>query len=272
MKDVKIGVAIMAHNMEGLLPACINSVNWTDAIYLFDDHSADRSIAVSKKFCQTKFFLEKSPFHKIAFKQGECEVRNFIIKNAFKKTGVDVLILLDADEMMADILKPAIVSAFSGGNFDSIAINIWHLFDKKNYIDIWETKMNGIAMIDPHVRVIQKGKYFQDRFFNGSHPFIKVTGKTLCLNGAYHYHLKYFHALKLPNYSLYFLPEYPKKADVLPYLKPLSFTLPKDINKSIDFAERSGGRNTIAHYKSERVIFSSPKDAMIHPRDKNNAK
>ncbi len=260
----------MAHNMEGLLPACINSVNWADAIYLFDDHSNDRSIAVSKKFCRTKLFLEKSPFRKIAFEQGECEVRNFIIKNAFEKTNVDVLILLDADEMMADILKPVIISAFSGGNFDSIAINIWHLFDKKHYIDIWETKMNGVTMVDPHVRVIQKGKYFQERFSDGSHPFIKVTKKTLCLNGAYHYHLKYFYALRLPNYSLFFLPEYPKKADFFPYLRPISFTLPKDIDRSIDLAKRSGGGSKIAHYKSERVILSSPEDAMIHPRDKNN--
>lgn len=270
MESPRIGVAIMLHDMDGLIQPCIKSVNWADSIYIFDDHCMDRSIEGAQDACETRLVVEKSPFDQLAFQYGETQVRNYVIDNAFEKTGADVLVLLDADEMMSDLIRPVILSAFTNRDIDSIAMNIWHLFDRQRYFHIWKTCINGIRMIDPHLRIIKKGLRYKARFDDGSHPAIKITKKTLCVNGAYHFHLKYYNELDLSNYSLHFLPEHLKEEDCIPYLRKLDFALPDGIRESLNVLERSKGRvmNDFAHHQEKRTRLERAEDALIHPRDK----
>jgi hypothetical protein len=267
MKSIKVGVAIMVHNMEDLISACVSSVNWADGIYIFDDHCTDKTIANAKKHCSTKLIVEFSPFKKTAFEHGELETRNYIIEQAFKRLKVDVLVLLDADELLADTIRPVIESAFSNKYIDSVAFSIWHLYTKKKYIHIWETSINGTHMVDPHIRIITKNIRFHARYSDGSHPGITFTSNTLCLHGAYHFHVKYMEELHLPNYSFHFLPKYFTEKEVTPFLRALPFTLPSDIQKSLSLLQKSQGVNEYAHYVEARTKLSSPEEALIHPRD-----
>lgn len=269
MKDIKIGVTIMVNNMESVIQACINSVNWTDGIYIFNDHCTDNTIDIVRKTSSTKIVVEDSPFEKTAFEQSELETRNYIINKAFARLEVDALILLDADELIADTIKPVIISAFSNENIDRIAFNIWHLYDNKRYFHIWETKINNIFMVDPHIRVIKKNVLFQARFSDGSHPGIKFTDSTLCLHGSYHFHLKYMKKLKLPNYSFHFLPKYIKEKDAKPFLRNFNFTLPTDIQKSLKFLKTNNNKIIeLMHHEEVRTKLKDVSEALVHPRDR----
>lgn len=269
MKPLKIGIAIMVHNMEDLIPACISSANWADGIYIFDDHCTDKTIMYIKKHCTTILIVEPSPFKTIAFEHGELETRNYIIERAFERLGVDVLVLLDADELLADTIRPVIESAFSSENIDTVAFNTWHLYTTKKYIHIWETSINSIRMVDPHIRVISRNIRFHARYSNGSHPGIKFTERTLCLHGAYHFHMKYMKKLHLPNYSFHFLPKYFTENDVRPFLRGLPFTLPNDVQKSLSLIQKPKNNNAeYAHHEEIRTTLIKPEEALIHPRDR----
>ncbi len=266
---MKIGVAIMVNNMEDVVSSCISSVNWTNGIYIFNDHCTDKTIDLIRENCKTKLIIENSPFDKTAFEHSELKTRNYIIQNAFLKLGVDALILLDADELISDIIKPVIISAFSNEKIDRIAFNIWHLFDEKRYFHIWETCINNIYMVDPHIRIIKKGVLFQPRYSDGSHPGIKFTENTLCVNGAYHFHMKYMKKLKLPNYSFYFLPKYIKDKDAKPFLRKINFSLPVDIKKSLKLLATNNTKLVeLKHHSEIRTKLDNISDALIHPRDK----
>lgn len=258
----------MVNNMEDLIPSCITSINWADGIYVFDDHCTDRSIDLVNQYSATVLEIEKSPFMKTAFEYGELEIRNYVIKRAFELLKVDALVLLDADEMIAGTLRPVIISAFLNKDINSIAFNIWHLYTDRKYIHIWETCINNVFMVDPHIRVIRRGVYFQSRFPDGSHPGIKFSEKTLCVNGAYHFHLKYLKKLGLPNYSFHFLPKFIKDKDINPFLRNLGFTLPSDIRGCLDLLKATSRKKDYKHHNEVRTTLRSKEEALIHPRDR----
>jgi hypothetical protein len=72
-----------------------------------------------------------------------------------------------------------------------MSFSIFHLYDEKRYIHLWEDMINGVNLIDPHTRVVNKEKRFEPLFDDGSHPIINATEKTYCIHGPYHFHLKY---------------------------------------------------------------------------------
>lgn len=269
---VKIGVAIMVHNMAVFVGATVRSLSWTDGIYIFDDNSNDGSAEIAKKISRVPIFVEKSKKSKLAFERGELKVRNYVIDQAFSKIGCDVLVLLDADELLSENLRPVIEKKWSKKKFDSIAFTTWHLFDQKRYLHFWETHINGVYMIDPHTRVITKGKYFEKLFSDGSHPIINATPKTFCTHEPYHFHLKYFKDSPFPNYALNFLPKRITLKVVKPYLRNLPFALPNDIKEALDLVDwRQAKKIETSYYNSykyKRVQYSNPKLAFMHPKDK----
>jgi len=122
-------------------------------------------------------------------------------------------------------------------------------------------------MIDPHTRVIRKGRRFVPLFEDGGHPILRATEHTACLHGPHHFHLKYFYRSTLPNYSIYFLPKRMGESDVAPYLRQLPFYMPADILsalKLIDWDTLPYYAET-PHHGSERVVFTDPSQALIHP-------
>ena len=187
-----------------------------------------------------------------------------------KELGVDILVIADADELFSSSLRSKIIDSFKNLNTDGVAFSIWHLYDEKQYIHFWETKINGVDMIDPHTRIIKRGRHFVPLFEDGSHPILEPTKRTVCFNGHYHFHLKYHHKSTLPNYSIYFLPERLRKEDVLPYFRPLPFELPNDVRSAISLVgwDSIPPYKETPHHSSERVKFTDPSEALIHPKDK----
>jgi glycosyltransferase involved in cell wall biosynthesis len=265
----KIGACVMVHNMAPFLPVCLKSLSWVDGIFLYDDHSTDGSLEVAKNAASCQIFCEEASSNRLAFEEGELKVRNYLIDRAFDVLGVDILIILDADEMLSEKIKVEIIKVLEDDNLDSICFSIWHLYDKERYIHFWETKINGVNLIDPHTRIVKRGKHFTPLFEDGSHPTIEPTTKTHCIHGPYHFHLKYFNQSTLPNYSLFFLPERITEADARPYLRPLPFTLSADIAEALDKVDWDSlpVYKATPHYKNERVVFTNPKEALIHPKD-----
>ncbi len=266
----KIGACVMVHNMTPFLPACIKSLSWVDGIFLYDDHSTDGSLEIAKNSATCPIYCEESKSNDVAFMEGELKIRNYVIDRAFEVLGVDIMIILDADEMLSEKIKPEIIKVLNDDNLDSICFSIWHLYDKERYIHFWETIINGVDLIDPHTRIIKNGKRFTPLFEDGSHPTIEPTPKTHCIRGPYHFHLKYFKKSTLPNYSLFFLPERITEVDVKPYLRNLPFTLPDDINQALELVnwEDLPIYKETPHYNNKRVVFLDPTEALIHPKDK----
>lgn len=271
-KDLRVGACIMVHNMAPFIGACVQSLQWVDGIFIYDDHSTDGSIGVAKKQSKIPIKVRCSKNKNVAFKIGELETRNYVIDRAFKELNVDVLIIADADEVFSSALRPKIAESFINPKTDGVAFSTWHLYDEKRYVHFWETKINSVKMIDPHTRAIRKGRHFVPLFRDGSHPILEPTNHTICYHGPYHFHLKYHNKSTLPNYSIYFLPERPSKEDLSPYLRLLPFELPSDVKSAISLVpwESLPLYKETPHYSLERVKFANPNEALIHPKDRIN--
>lgn len=272
IREPRIGACIMVHNMAPFIGACVQSLQWTDGIFIYDDHSTDKSVEVAQEHSTIPIKVEQSKKDGVAFERGELETRNYVIDRAFEELNVDILLIVDADEVFSSLLRPRIVESFMNSDMDGMMFSIWHLYDNTRYIHFWETKINGVDMIDPHTRVIKKNRHFTPLFEDGSHPILEPTINTVCLHGPYHFHLKYYHKSTLPNYSIYFLPERPTENDISPYLRVLPFELPDDVKSAISLIDWKNipFYKETPHYSSKRVRFTNPSDALIHPKDKEN--
>lgn len=262
----------MVHDMAPLIGACVKSLQWTDGIFIFDDHSTDRSLEIARQYSNVPIRFERSSTNDVAFKKGELESRNYILSRAFRELNADVMVIIDADEMLSSLVKPRIVELLNDSSADSIAFSTWHLYNEKQYLHFWEANINGVSMIDPHTRIVKPGKQFTPLFEDGSHPILEATPGTRCFHGPYHFHLKYHHRSKFPNYSIYFLPERPAASDVAPHLRELPFELPEDITVAlsvIDWDNMPYYKET-PHHVLRRIKFTDPDEALIHPKYKQN--
>lgn len=269
---LKIGACVMVHNMAPLIGACVESLQWVDGIFIFDDHSTDGSLEIARQYSSVPIKFERSSANDVAFKKGELESRNYVLSRAFQELDADVMAIIDADEMLSSLIKPKIINFLNDPSADSIAFSTWHLYDEKRYLHFWKTNINGVNMIDPHTRVVKPGKRFVPLFDDGSHPILEAISATKCFHEPYHFHLKYHHRSKLPNYSIYFLPERPTASDIAPHLRELPFELPKDIASAlsvIDWDKMPYYPET-PHHASQRVRFTDPNETLIHPKDKQN--
>ena len=268
---MKLAACVMVHNMALTIGACIQSLHWTDGIMLFDDHSTDGSIGFAQSRARNRLEVERSQLPDLAFRVGELSVRNRIIDSTFAMFGADVVIVVDADELVSAELRPVIERVFADRRVDSLAFTTWHLFDERRYLHFWPTNINGVAMLDPHTRVIRNArKRFVPLFPDGSHPILEATATTACVHGPFHFHLKYHKNSHLPNYSLPFLPEWISESDATPLLRMLPFALPDDVAEAISSIEWQRFRRYDAtpHYGETRRVDLS--EARIHPRDRSD--
>ena len=111
-KEIKIGACIMVHNMAPLIGACVKSLQWVDGIFIFDDHSTDESIKTARKYSKIPIKFKKSSLDNLVFKEGELKNRNYILERAFKELKTDIMMIIDADEILSSLIKPKIIKSF----------------------------------------------------------------------------------------------------------------------------------------------------------------
>jgi hypothetical protein len=261
----------MVRNASFFLPAVMKGLSWVDAIFLYDDHSADDTVACVRRSATVPLVIERGHDVHPAFVRGELAARNHLITRAFEACQTDVLLLVDGDELFSASLRAILEEIFAQPDVDGLCVSTWHLYTTSEYIHFWETTLNGVHMVDPHLRVITPGLRYEPSYPDGSHPCIPTTEHTRCIHGAHHFHLKYFHQSPFPNYALNFLPEYPQPADVRPYLRSLPFRLPADVEQYLNLVP-SGSQQKVETdyyraYESTRIP-QTPAEVLIHPRDR----
>lgn len=239
MGGVRIGALIIVRDMANVIPAAVRSLSWLDALYLFDDGSSDDSVKRALDCAAMPVHVERTTLPAPMFEYGELSVRNTLIRKAFQTLRTDYLVLLDADELLDYRLRPYIESLGSGG-FNSIALTCNHLYDPQSYLHVFEAECNGVTMVDPHIRVITPGLEFIEGVYPGcGHPYIAASDRTFCLDGPFHFHLKYWCESTYSNQSLDFLPPKVTEESAGNHLRKLRYSIPGnilDLVNSIDWS------------------------------------
>lgn len=244
---MKIVAASIVRNEEKFIKSMVNSISWVDELVILDDHCTDGTISIVKDLSKNdswvtidliKPFFNSPMIQYLSYGKRdvsrEIETRNLFLDYVFDIHKPNAVVLIDGDELMSKGLKPQIEWSFSQNKFDGIALTCNHIFDKKYYLNVFEGEWNGVKMVDPHVRVLfKKLKYRPGEWVDTPDCMIKHTEKTLCLDGPYHYHLKY--CLRSPsiNYSLKFLPGKISENNSKNYLQKHRYSFPKDLTKYI---------------------------------------
>lgn len=248
---MKIVAGAIARDEQQFISTMIQSLSWVDELVIVSDHSQDNTESIvtscAKKTNHPYITLIRSPFDfpMITYLESgqrdisrEIEVRNWFQNHLFQNFSPDALILIDGDEVMSSLLKPQIANSSQRKQHDGIALTCNHLFDLQLYLHVYEGTWNSVHMVDPHVRVLfEPMPYRPGEWVDVPDPFIKHTPRTACLDGPYHYHLRYCKNVGLRNYAFKHLPvglntenaaaalhphRYPIPSDILPLIQPFT--------------------------------------------------
>lgn len=245
---MKILAASIIKNVDLFVESMITSISWANQIVIYDDHSSDNTKKIlstlSGRSNMPQLTLIEPLFQRSMITylpdgsrdlQHEMNVRNTFLDFVFSNFKPDALVLIDGDELISKELKPFIEKVVRDPLYDSIAITCNHIFDKNFYLHIYEATWNGVPMVDLHVRVLTEfQKYQKGEYKNVPDCFLKPSSKTLCLDGAYHYHLKYIRGLKQRNYAFRFLPKDLNDKVTKKYFRKYRFPFPNDLKSLID--------------------------------------
>jgi glycosyltransferase involved in cell wall biosynthesis len=95
-----ISVIILTKNEEKDLPACLNSLQWSDDVHVLDSGSTDKTVEIAGQFGA---HVSTNPFESFG-KQRNFALSNLIIRNEW-------VLFLDADEIVTENFRFAIMSA-----------------------------------------------------------------------------------------------------------------------------------------------------------------
>jgi glycosyltransferase involved in cell wall biosynthesis len=102
-----ISVVILTKNEEADLPDCLNSVSWSDDVHVLDSGSTDRTTEIAR---QQGVSISTNPFQSFG-KQRNFALDHLIIRH-------DWILFLDADEIVTDTFKNALLKAISNASDD----------------------------------------------------------------------------------------------------------------------------------------------------------
>jgi glycosyltransferase involved in cell wall biosynthesis len=163
-----ISILILTKNEEQDLPACLQSVSWSDDIHVLDSFSNDRTIEIAQSFNAT---ITQRKFDNWSTHQ------NWALKNIkFKHPWV---LYLDADERVSLQLKEELL-VFDTTISDIAAYEI----RRKDYA--WNGKWLKYSQVSPYyLRLFQPGKIRYERLVN---PVSIPEGPVKRLNGSLHHY------------------------------------------------------------------------------------
>jgi glycosyltransferase involved in cell wall biosynthesis len=238
---VKIIGACILRNAERYLPGLLRSLAWLDAVIICDDHSDDGTSESLLGYSTNKILrisILKPWFTEPMMAVGsrkrdttrELAIRNDFVSRVFETEHPDAVILIDSDELVTCALRPHVERVVNTLELDSIALTCNHVFDESRYLHVYEQTWNGVRMVDPHVRVITRPQmYVIGDWPTSPDCFLRPSRKTLCLDGPFHYHLKYAKGSGPSNYSLSFLPNEINEFTAAEYLRYHRYPFPVDI-------------------------------------------
>ena len=109
----------------------------------------------------------------------EMRIRNKFVQFVFQNYSPCIAVLIDGDELISRDLLPHILAMSNDDRYDSIAFGCLHLYDDSRYLHLFPAPWNGIAMIDPHVRVMKSAfAYEPGEYFDSADCFIRPSPRT----------------------------------------------------------------------------------------------
>ena len=146
----RLSVTIIAHNEEGNIRECLESVKWADEIVVVDAGSKDKTVEISREYTD-KVFINPWP--------GHYQQKNF----AIDKTSHLWIFSIDADERVTPELRKEIERVLTNSFFDG------YLFPRKNFF-LGKWMRHGGWYPDCVLRLFRKDK----GRFGGINPHDKV--------------------------------------------------------------------------------------------------
>lgn len=168
MFPLMISILILTKNEEQDLPACLQSVSWSDDIHVFDSFSSDGTVAIAEKFgakVTQRFF------------DGYASQRNAALRTVDYK--YDWIFVLDADERVSEELRSEIHNAAKLSLPEVGGFSI----QRKDFLnDTWLKH----AQISPfYIRLFRKNNASYKREVN---EVVEIAGKVEKLKGSIHHY------------------------------------------------------------------------------------
>ena len=245
---MKIVAAAVVRNGEMFIETMIRSVSWVDTVAIYNDHSTDSTERIIEILRNDPIvppiriippMHEDTMMHYVASGErliaNEMRIRNAFIKLLFATYAPCVIILIDVDELMSLTLLPYIHTLITEERYNSIAISCTHLYDASQCIHVYPATWNGIAMIDPHVRIIKEYIPYE----SGDYPdvpdcFIRPSQLTLCLDIPAHIHLKYLKCLNRRTHALRCMSNDVTTFEHSDCLRPVRGSIPSDLQALVN--------------------------------------
>ena len=161
----KLSVFITTYNNARTLGACLEAVKWADEIIILDSFSSDETAAISKSY--------KAVFHQHTF-MGYGKQKQM----AMEKTSHDMVLLLDADEVLSPELQVEIKNLLT----QSILSDGYDIPRQEQLF--WKMSSTK-ARMNYYLRLFNKNK---GRFSSMPvHAAPEVTGKIECLRNVFYH-------------------------------------------------------------------------------------
>ena len=162
-----VSILILTKNEEHDLPACLDSVNWSDDVHVFDSFSSDETLKIatsrSAKVSQRKF-------------DGYASQRNSALESLNFK--YEWILILDADERIPELLISEFRKKIS---FVDDSTNGFRI-RRRDYLG--ETWLKYSQITPYYIRLIRKGKAKYHREIN---EVIEVEGNIQDLEGYFNH-------------------------------------------------------------------------------------
>ena len=167
---MSISVLILTKNEELNLPACLESVRWSDDIHVYDSFSTDETLAVAERF-GAKVTQHSYAENNLAFGGDESSHRNWGLRNiAFKNSWV---LVIDADERVTPSLFHSIKNAILT-NHHNVAFRLQR---RDFFLATWIKHVQTSAY---YIRLFMPDKLHYERLIN---PILVVDGPVGELSG-----------------------------------------------------------------------------------------
>ncbi|ABW25431.1 glycosyltransferase family 2 protein [Acaryochloris marina] len=169
---IPVSILILTKNEEKDLSGCLESVTWSDDIYVYDAYSSDKTVAIANEY-GANVIKNPSFSHNILFGGNESEYRNWGLRNiSFQYQWV---LQIDADERVTAELAEEI------GISVKVEVNIPFVAYRIQRRDFFQgTWLKHVQNTRFYIRLFQPDKIHFERLIN---PVTIVDGQTGELTG-----------------------------------------------------------------------------------------